>query len=121
MATKPKEYLKLARDHLARAEEDPGDAKNVFVWSFWGLENAIKAAASHVGIEFVKQHWSAGKAARKLAKDHGLPDVEDLLADLNDGRKSAAYGDTDEPDMEPDEVIKQFKDYVERVAAFIKK
>src|SRR5205085_2205675 len=107
--------LKLPREHLARAEEKPDDADNVFVWSFWGLENAIKAAALHAKIEFVKQHWSKEKAARKLAKDHALADVSELLSDLNDGRKSAAYGDTEEPDRDPGDVLEEFREYVDQV------
>ena len=118
--SKAEEYLALARSHLARAEEKPEDADNVFVWSFWGLENAVKAAASHAGVNVIKQHWSTGQAARKLAKAHGLSDVSDLLSDLNDGRKSTAYGDTDEPDREPKEILAGFREFIEEVAGFLK-
>ncbi len=122
MASKEAEaLLKLAREQLARAEEDPDDAENVFVWSFWGLENTIMAAAAHAGIMSIKQHWAKGEAARRLAGQFGLTDVSALLRDLNDGRKSAAYGDTEAPDIAPGDVLIQFRGYVEEVAEFLKK
>jgi hypothetical protein len=113
--------LQLAREQLDRAKENQDDQDQVFVWSFWGLENAIMAAATHAGISSIKQHWAKAEAARKLAKQHGLPDVSELLRDLNDGRKSAAYGDTEEPDREPSEVLSAFEEYVDTVADFLKK
>ncbi len=113
--------LNLAKQQFARADSNTADEENVFIWSFWGLENAIMAAADHAAIEATKQHWAKGEAARKLARNHGLPDVCDLLRDLNDARKSVAYDDTEAPDLDPLEVLASFKDYLERVTEFLRK
>ncbi len=121
MATqKASDYLRLAYEHLKRAEENPSDADSVFVWGFWSLENAVKAASIRAKIEVIKQHWSAGAAARKLAKSIALPNVSDLLSDLNQGRKAAAYGDTEEPDLEPNHVLESLRDYLAKVSSYIK-
>jgi hypothetical protein len=51
---------------------------------------------------------------------HGLTRVSDLLADLNQARKGTTYGDEDEPDLEPDDVLQQVKDYLREVESFLR-
>jgi hypothetical protein len=52
---------------------------------------------------------------------HGLPEVEDLLKDLNDARKSEAYGDIAAPELGAEDVVSQIEKYVEAVKAFFSK
>jgi hypothetical protein len=116
---KAKAALARARKHYQRASDDPDDADGVFVWSFYALENAVVAAALHTGAEFVKSHWSKAAAARKLAQRHKLTDVSDLLADLNEARKGTAYGDVDEPEISPEDVLADVGNYIDEVEALL--
>jgi hypothetical protein len=120
-AKKAKDALDLARSHLERAAEDETDADAVFVWGFYALENAVVAAAIHAGAEFQRNHWTKANAARRLSQQHGLTDVSDLLNDMNDGRKGTAYGDVEDPNIEPAEALQQVRDYVAEVVDFLKK
>ena len=118
-AKKAKAALERAKEHFERASEDPQDADEVFVWSFYALENAVVAAAFNAGEEFAKNHWSKAAAARKLSQKHNLSDVSGLLADLNEARKGTAYGDVDAPEIEPEEVLEQVGNYIEAVEDFL--
>lgn len=59
--------------------------------------------------------------ARKLHDQFGLPDVEQLLRDLNDARKAAAYGDIEAPDLDAEDVATRIEDYVEAVETILGK
>ncbi len=118
-AKKAKAALERAKRHLKRASAHPDDPDEVFVWSFYALENAVVAAALHTGAEFVKNHWSKATAARKLSQRHELADVSALLADLNEARKGAAYGDVDEPQISPQDVLTAVGSYIEEVEALL--
>ena len=89
------EQLKLAKKQLLRAQEalDPPKWDDLSLYGFYCLENAVTAAATHAMMTFKKTHAGKAVAARQLTRQHGLPDVEGLLTDLNDARKSEAYGD----------------------------
>lgn len=50
----------------------------------------------------------------ELAKKH-------LLRDLNDARKSQAYGDLAAPELDAEEVVCQIENYAEAVEAFLRK
>lgn len=91
------EKLELARRHLRRVEVawDPPDWADLSLYGFYCLEAAVDAAAIHHSVESQAQHWSRVSAARVLTSNHALPDVADLLRDLNEARKSAAYGDVE--------------------------
>src|SRR5262245_18501927 len=120
-AKTPAAALERAKKHFERASEDPDDADGVFVWSFYALENAVVAAALHAGAEFQRNHWTKFAAAHRLSQRHGLEDVSSLLSDLNEARKGTAYGDVEEPDIEPADVLEQVGDYLKEVEAFLKK
>ncbi len=111
--------LERAKKHYKRAEDNADDPDEVFVWSFYALENAVVAAALHSGAEFVKTHWSKAAAARRLSQKHGLTDVSGLLADLNEARKGTAYGDVDEPAVDPEDALTEVGSYIEEVEAFL--
>lgn len=113
--------LERAKKHFERASENPDDPAEVFVWSFYALENAVVAAALHASLQFQKNHWTKAAAARRLSQHHPLADVSDLLSDLNEARKGTAYGDVEEPDIEPADVLQQVGDYLEHVETFLRK
>lgn len=54
-----------------------------------------------------------------LHEKHGLPDVEQLLHDLNDARKAAAYGDVPTPDLDAEDVASRIESYVDAVARVV--
>ena len=116
---KSAEKLALARHHLERvrsAWDDPTDWDDLSLYGFYCLEAALEAAALQVGIKTSKKHWEKADIAVELHKKFGLPDVERLLRDLNDARKSAAYGDIPAPDLIAEDVARQIEVYVDAVA-----
>ena len=114
--------LALARHHLKRvlsAWVDPTDWDDLSLYGFYCLEAAVEAAAVRVGLRTSKRHWEKADVARELHKDHGLPDIEKLLRDLNDARKSAAYGDIPAPDLNAEVVASEIETYVDAVASLV--
>ena len=111
------EKLALARKHLEQARDawDPPDWADLSFYGFYSLEAAVEAAAIHHGISVTRSHWSRVEAAEQLHKDHGLPDVAELLGDLNETRKSEAYGDVEAPELDAEDVISGIDTYVEAV------
>jgi len=63
-------------------------------------------------------HDCSCESSRLLPK-HGLPDVEQLLRDLNEARKSAAYGDVPTPDLNAEDVASAIERYVDAVAELV--
>ena len=57
--------------------------------------------------------------AKDLHSKRGLPDIGDLLSDLNDAHKAAAYGDMDRPDLDAEDIASQIEAYVDAVAAIV--
>ncbi len=112
-----REQLELAKRHLARvrAARDEPDWDDLAVYGFYCLECAVSAAAEHVGVSITRSHPGKIKVADILATDHGLPPASDLLRDLNDARKAAAYGDVDMPELEPQGVAEKIEEYVHAV------
>jgi len=115
--------LELAKKHLLRVQEawDPPAWDDLSLYGFYCLENAVTAAATHANITFKKTHAAKVDAARRLTAQHGLPNVEDLLKDLNEARKSEAYGDIASPELDAEDVASEIERYVEAVETFLKK
>jgi len=116
--------LALARHHLKRvldAWDDPTDWDDLSLYGFYCLEAAVEAAAVCVGIKTSKRHWEKADVARGLHGQHGLPDIEQLLRDLNDARKAAAYGDIPTPDLNAEDVASEIEAYVDAVADLIER
>jgi hypothetical protein len=65
------------------------------------------------------KHWEKADVAGALHADHGLRDVVQLLHDLNDARKSAAYGDVPAPDLNAEDVASEIEKYVDGVATLL--
>ena len=68
-----------------------------------------------------KKHWKKADVAGELHKKHGPPDIEQLLRDLNDARKAAAYGDIPAPDLNAEDVASEIEEYVDAVADLIER
>jgi hypothetical protein len=54
-----------------------------------------------------------------LHKRHGLPDVAQLLRDLNNARKAAAYGDIPAPNLNAEDVAIEIEQYVDAVGQLL--
>jgi hypothetical protein len=89
--------LGLAKEQLAKVQVaawDPVDWMDLSLYAFYTLENAVVAAADQVGVSWKQTHPSKVDAATELHARYGLPDIADLLSDLNAIRKSSAYGES---------------------------
>jgi hypothetical protein len=114
-----KDKMNLARHHLDRvlaAWDEPTDWDDLSLYGFYCLEAAIEAAAIHFRIKTSKKHWEKADVAAELHLKHKLPDIGQLLRDLNDARKAAAYGDVPTPDLDAEDVASTIEKYVEAVA-----
>ena len=114
--------LEIAKKHLDRvlaAWDEPTDWDDLSLYGFYCLEAAVQAAALHFGLCTSKKHWEKVSLAEDLHKKNGLPDIGDLLRDLNNARKAAAYGDMDRPNLDPEDIASQIEAYVDAVAAVI--
>ncbi|MCH7563286.1 MAG: hypothetical protein IH968_05610 [Gemmatimonadetes bacterium] len=116
MAT-AEDKLELAEKHLAKVQLawDPPDWLELSLFGFYALEAAVEAAAIHCGMEVKKNHPARVAAAHKLHEDFRLPDVAGLLRDLNETRKSEAYGDVVAPDLDAEDVASEVELYVAAV------
>ena len=123
MAQTAEESFELACSHLERVQvswDDPADWANLSTFGFYCLEACVVAAALHLGQERPSGHREKAEAADFLAEEHGLPDIEGLLVDLNDMRKHQAYGDVDPPDgLSAEDVAAAIEEYVEAVGGFL--
>lgn len=114
------EHLDRARvqyDRCVAAAGDPVDWPELAVWSFYCLENGVMAAALFFGLEVKHTHLSKQKASADLHRQHGLPEVEILLSQLNEARKAATYGDVEMPELDPEELVSFLDHFLEAVAA----
>jgi hypothetical protein len=118
------EKLALSKRHLKRvlsAWDNPTDWDDLSLYGFYCLEAVVEAAAVHVGMKSSKKHWEKADLAEELQRQHGLPDIGQLLRDLNDARKSAAYGDVPAPDLNAEKVASEIERYVDAVADLIER
>jgi hypothetical protein len=114
--------LELARRHLKRvlaAWDDPTDWDDLSLYGFFCLEAAIESAALQFRMTTSKKHWERADVADELHQKRGLPDIGQLLRDLNDARKSAAYGDVPAPDLDAEDVASDIERYVDAVARLL--
>ena len=88
------------------------------VWVLLPRERRLRSGHD-AGIPLAKTHPSKADAADELAAKHGLPVISDLLRDLNDARKAAAYGDVERPDLDPEDVAAVIEKYVQAVERFL--
>lgn len=115
--------LRLAHAHLERvlaAWDDPTDWANLSSFGLYCLEACIVAAALRLNQPRPGSHVAKADTAEFLSKEHGLPEIGDLLIDLNAMRKHQAYGDTPAPDgMDPQDTADSIEAYVAAVQALL--
>jgi hypothetical protein len=89
----PKAKVEIAREHLAKAQEElNGDLRDAVQWIFASLEAAIDALAAEERIPIDQQHWKRTDAAKELYEKGILPsDISTLHRELNFLRKSIFY------------------------------
>lgn len=110
--------LALAKKHLERVQSswDPPDWLDLASAGLYALEAAVVAAGLHLGYVTQRTHWKKADVAEDLAKKHGLPDIVQLMRDLNEVRKSEAYGDiATPPNLDPEDVAREVEEYVDAV------
>ena len=113
--------LELARRHLERVQHacgEPTDWDDVALYGFYALEAAVDSACLHFGVSHGQGHRGRTNVAKMLSKQ-GLDDVSDLLRDLNDARKSVAYGDIALPELDAEGVASRIETYIESISALI--
>ncbi len=115
--------LQLALSHLQRVQaswDDPTDWTDLSTFGFYCLEACVVAATLHLERRRPRNHPDKAREARRLATEYNLPDIGDLLVDLNDMRKHEAYGDVDPPDdLHAKEIATAIEEYVEAMREFI--
>jgi len=119
-----KDPLDLARDHLNRVQaawDVPTDWTDLSIYGFLCLEAAVMAAAEYLSWPVRPNHRDKAEAAERLSKEYGLPDIYDLLWDLNAARKAAAYGDVSFPELNAEDVAIEIENYVEAIELLISK
>lgn len=89
----PKAKVEIAREHLAKAQEElNGDRRDAVQWAFASLEAAIDALAAEERIPIDQQHWKRTDAAKELHEKGILPaDLSTLHRELNFLRKAIFY------------------------------
>lgn len=119
----PLKRLELAREQLAKVQVawlDPTDWSDLTTWGMHAIENAAMAAADHVGIPWKKTHWDKASVGTQLHQNHGLPDIAQLLEELNELRKGFNYGElTIKPTMAAKDIAQEVEDYIDAVAEFL--
>jgi hypothetical protein len=115
--------LKLARDQLARvqvAAYDPGGLVRLGHVQLLCTGERSGGAADHFGVQWKPNHPSKVEAARLLANQHGLPDIADLLIELNTLRKSEAYGEVSpSPTRSAEDIAIEVEQYVDALATLL--
>lgn len=124
ISTDPNHFLELAESHLERVRDswDPPDWSDLGTYGLYCLEALVRAAALRAGEPPIRTHWEKAGQARTLHERHNLPDIEDLLNDLNTIRKAEAYGDIefDESDYDAEDMATRIEAYFNAVSAFCK-
>ena len=125
MAQTAREALEVARRHLEKVDDawwEP-DWADLALYGFYCLEACVVAAALHLGLSPTKRtHPAKVEQARRLTAAHGLPDINDLLVELNDRRKFEAYGDIElreDEDRDAEDVAAEVRAYFEAVEAVL--
>lgn len=116
------EKLTLAKKHLQKVQGawDPPDWADLSLYGFYCIEAAVDAAAIHYKLQVQPQHSHRVNTAKGLHSAHGLPDVADLLIELNNVRKREAYGDIDAPELDAEDVASLIEEYVDVVSKLLK-
>lgn len=119
----PQHFLEIARKHLRKVEDawEGPDWDDLTKYGLYCLEACIRAAVLKSGGTPVKTHYGKVDQSIDLARDYGLPDIKDLLTELNDGRKANAYGDDEfnEDDYDAKEIASRIMAYFVPTERFV--
>lgn len=114
--------FQLALRHLERVRDawwEP-DWADLSLYGFYCLEACVVAAALHVGWQRPTGHQRKETTARRLTTMYGLPEIAELLVDLNAMRKFQAYGDIAPPlNLDVEDVTRKIERYVDSVRNLI--
>jgi hypothetical protein len=118
--------INLAQTHLARVQQawdDPTDWGDLSMYGLYCLEAAIKAAHYHVTkVPLKRTHHDKAEVARFLHKHHSMPDIDQLLIDLNQTRKAIAYGDVPQPEgLNAQEIAAEIEAYVDSAISLLER
>lgn len=91
------------------------------MYGLYCLEASINAANLHVSKSPLKKtHHDKAEVARFLHTRYSLPDIDQLLIDLNQTRKAVAYGDTPQPEgLVAEDIAAVIEEYVEQVRSLV--
>jgi HEPN domain len=124
ISSDPKHFLEVAKAHLerVRASWESPDWSDLGTYGLYCLEALVRAASLKAGETPIRTHWGKADQAKNLHERHGLPDIEDLLTDLNGLRKAIAYGDMefDESDYDAEQIAATIEEYFNQVSEFCK-
>ncbi len=123
VSNNPEHFLRVAEQHLKKVREawaEP-DWSDLGTYGLYYLEALVRAAALKSGETPIRTHWGKADQAANLHKKHGLPDITDLLQELNVVRKAMAYGDEefDKSEYDAEDIAHQGEDYYDKVSAFV--
>lgn len=122
----PEHYVSVAKKHLAKVQDasnDHTDWDDLATYGLYCLEACVVAAASinSLNLTHRTKHWGKAQLAKQLHRDHALPDIEDLMEDLNEARKANAYGDEEfeEDDFDAEKIARDVENYFDQVNAML--
>jgi len=122
ISTDPNHFIEVAEKHLARVKGalSPLDWSDLGTYGLYCLEALVRAASLKAGETPIRTHWGKADQARNLHQKNGLPDIEDVLNEMNVIRKAIAYGDSEfeESDHDANSIVKSIEDYFDKVSKF---
>jgi hypothetical protein len=99
---------------------EPEDWADISTYGLYALENATVAAAERLGLPWERNHWAKASLAERLAEEHHVPAVGQLMRDLNSARKSEAYGEPTVPiDWSAEDVAIRIEEYLTSVRQLV--
>lgn len=119
-----REQLQLSRKHLAKVQRavaaDPVDWADLTIFGLYAVETAVVAAGAHVGISDEETHPGHVRLARKLHHGYDLPNIEEMLKDLQRNRLYEAYGKIQPSGrFDAEDIATAVEAYVDAVGALI--
>ena len=116
-------FLKLADTHLQRVQSASWESPewiDIGTFGLYCLEALVKAVALKIDETTTPNHWEKVKQAKRYSDEYKLPDIADLMTDLNAIRKAHAYGDSyiDESRFNAQDIADKIQNYFDRVSEF---